>query len=174
MPWPTYHRSTWSALFRSFSAVQVVGPVQPARPNLICSPPIVQTLPPYYRAFPQLDTAQIDRYAHSRCDTYSKTWLPEVLPFTPASLPRLPPISQNALDRLWTEPALAEFLSHDPEARTRDSWKAYDGVGDRLINAAALAAVNRAREQGINSVSRSAETGAGEGEEGHISGIRIS
>lgn len=162
MPWPITSRSTWSTFLRSpFNPSTLVSPTPTVLPSSSSStgqsypPTTIQTLAPYYRAFPDLDISQIDRYAHSRCGVYSTTWTPEVLPFLPDSLPRLPPISQNALDRLWTEPALAELLSPgDVEARSRDSWKAYDGVGDRLINAAALAAVNRARERGINSVSR--------------------
>ena len=167
MPWPTTSRSTWSSFLRPLNLFNLITPaplishssVSPST-SFISSgssypPTTIQTLPPHYRAFPHLDTLQIDRYAHPRCGTYSKTWVPEVLPFTPETLPRLPTISQSALERLWTEPALAEMLSpEDAEARGRDSWKAYDGVGDRLINAAALAAVNRARERGINSVSR--------------------
>jgi hypothetical protein len=164
MSWPTTLRSTWSTFLRPFNPFALLSPLQTSITSSLPStsttnasfypPTTIQTLPPHYRAFPDLDTLQIDRYAHARCGTYSKTWVPEVLPFTPETLPRLPVISQSALERSWTEPALAEMLlPGDREARGRDSWKAYDGVGDRLINAAALAAVNRAREQGINSVS---------------------
>ena len=119
----------------------------------------IQSTPPQYLAFPEHGRRYIDGVARPPPRDITAKWAPLDFPFDVDALPPLPMIkSKKRLRRLFRCPELAEALSvRDREGRMRTSWKAYDGIGDKLVNRAASLAVYRGLLKGVPSVSKRAQ-----------------